>query len=521
MLEKENGLGWDGCGGSNECNPDNWKQPTGRPMKQSAIIIVFIILLVFDPGFLPAQSTFEFILEYPVRKSSSMALEEENGDIIAIVNERTGVDYSPSSSTRSYLLKFNSVGDTATFNYTFGDTLFNFHLINRAYNGGYLLAGNAITPDSAQLYLILVRTDCNLNKVWVKYHDMTSYWTFGISKVFKLNNKFLIAMEPAPDWPLSLFYFQLTWFDTLGNFVNSHQHLIKTHGPSDYMLNGDSTRIWAFSPMYKDGNNLPARLVFDTTPQFIDYSTRPFGDWYTTVLWHTDSTFLLTAEALRPNYAGSHDRDMWIISYDSLLNESHSNYFGTYDTLDMTGIRRNIDFRHPDTVYFAGWKHQNIGKPPPGRVSWIMTGQTDAQLQPRYLHFIGGDYYYETLYILATKDGGSLICARRFNHDTQVYDPVFLKLNNEGLLVGTNNPDIQQRMSLLYPNPAYDEVVLETYLDEAIIKVFDLNGSMVGQYSGVKGKNTINLSGLSAGVYVVSLYSKGKFIENHKLIKNQ
>jgi hypothetical protein len=42
-----------------------------------------------------------------------------------------------------------------------------------------------------------------------------------------------------------------------------------------------------------------------------------------------------------------------------------------------------------------------------------------------------------------------------------------------------------------------------------------------GQYNGVKGKNTINLSGLSAGVYVLSLYSKGKFIENHKLIKNQ
>ncbi len=72
---------------------------------------------------------------------------------------------------------------------------------------------------------------------------------------------------------------------------------------------------------------------------------------------------------------------------------------------------------------------------------------------------------------------------------------------------------------MLYPNPATDEVVLETYLDATAIKVFDSNGRMVRKIIGVKGKNTINLGGLPAGVYVLSLFANGEFIENHKLVK--
>jgi hypothetical protein len=492
-----------------------------RKMKRVIHILLFIYLLAIYPGFLTAQSTFEFVLEYPVRKSSRMAIEAENGDLIAIVSERTGVDYAPNSPTRSYLLRFTPQGDTTTYHYTFGDTLFNFSLIDRAYNGGYLLAGNALTPDSAQLFLILVRMDSDLNKVWVKYHDMTSYWFVSIRRVFHLNNKYLIALEPADQWPLPLVYHQLTWFDTLGNLGNYYQHEHKTHGSSDYLLNSDSTRIWAFSPTYKGDNNWPARLVFDTTPQFISHSIRPYGDWYTNVLWHTDSTFLLSASALRPDYAGSHDRDMWIISYDSMLNVIHSNYFGAYDTLVKTGTSRNIDFRHPDTVFFAGWKHQCIGKPPPGRVSWIMTGQTDAQLQPRYLHFIGGDYYYETHYILATKDGGSFICASRFNHNTQVYDPVFLKLNSEGMLVGTNKETIPLKKTAFWPNPFSEGLHYQTLQTGSQFLLFDITGKEMFSTTIHSTSGHIQTGKLPPGSYIYELRYTTGAIETGKLIKSQ
>lgn len=488
-------------------------------MKRATHILLFIHLLALSFSFLTAQNTFKFVLEYPVCKSSGMAIEEDNGDVIVIVNESTGVDYAPSTPIRAYLLRFTPQGDTITYNYSFGDTLFRFSNIVRAYNGGYIIAGGALTPDSGLLNLLLLRLDNDLSKVWVKYHDMSSYFNVGIRRVFLLNNKYLMAIEPAlfPGVPV---YHQLTWFDTLGNLKNYYLHNQRSSGPSDYLLNKDSTRIWAFSPAFTGSAGWPARLIFDTIPQFISSHIRPFGDYSSTVLWHTDSTFLLSAEELRPNYAGSHDEDMWIISYDSMLNVKHSNYFGAYDTLDVTGFGRNIDFRHPDTIYFAGFKHQRIGKPPPGRVSWIMTGQTNAQLQPRYLHFIGGDQYYETHYILATKDGGSFICAARFNHTTQVYDPVFLKLNIEGLLVGTNHEMIPVTKTVFWPNPFSERLQYHTLHTGSQFRMFDMAGKQVFFTTIHNTNGHIQTGNLLPGSYIYELRYTTGAIETGKLIKS-
>ncbi len=490
-----------------------------RMMKRTTLIVLLTLLLALLSGLLTSQSTFEFVLEYPVRKFSNNAIEEENGDVIAIISERTGVDYAPNTPTMAYLLRFTPQGDTTTYHYSFGDTLFNFYHIERAYNGGYLVAGEARSPDSGHLHLLLLRVDAALNKVWVKYHDMSNYFVAGIRRVFHLNNSYLMAIEPA-FFPGHSFDYQLTWFDSLGNMQSYYLHNQKSYGPSDYLLNHDSTRIWAFSPWFSGGGGWPARLVFDTTPQFISSSNLPFVGWSNTVLWHTDSTFLNSCEELRPGYAGSHDRDMWLVSYDSLLNVKQSNYFGAYDTLDIVGVGRDIDFRHSDTVFFAGLKHQRIGKPPPGRVSWIMTGQTDAQLQPRYLHFIGGDHYYESHYILATQDGGSFISAARFNHATQVYDPVFLKLNNEGLLVGTNKELIPIKKTVFWPNPFSKELQYHTMHTGSQFRMFNMAGKEVISVTIHSTSGLIQTGSLPPGSYIYELRYVTGTVETGKLIKS-
>ncbi len=490
-----------------------------RMMKRTTLIVLLTLLLALLSGLLTSQSTFEFVLEYPVRKFSNNAIEEENGDVIAIISERTGVDYAPNTPTMAYLLRFTPQGDTTTYHYSFGDTLFNFYHIERAYNGGYLVAGGALSPDSGHLHLLLLRVDASLNKVWVKYHDLSEYFAVSIQSIFHLNNSYLMAIEHSV-FPANQGKHQLTWFDTLGNMKASYVHHQPSSANSDYILNHDSTRIWAFSPMFSGSGGWPARLVFDTTPQFISSSTLPFGGSRNAVIWHTDSTFLYACEELRPNYAGSHDRDMWLVSYDSLLNVKQSNYFGAYDTLDIVGVGRDIDFRHSDTVFFAGLKHQRIGKPPPGRVSWIMTGQTDAQLQPRYLHFIGGDHYYESHYILATQDGGSFISAARFNHATQVYDPVFLKLNNEGLLVGTNKELIPIKKTVFWPNPFSKELQYHTMHTGSQFRMFNMAGKEVISVTIHSTSGLIQTGSLPPGSYIYELRYVTGTVETGKLIKS-
>lgn len=451
-----------------------------------------------------------------------MAIEAENGDIITIISERTGVNYGPSHRIRSYLLIFSSQGDTMTKYYSLGDTLFQFTLIDRAFNSGYLLAGSASIQDTDELYLVLMRVDDELNRVWVSYHDMSEYFGVAAIRLFLLNNKYLIAFETCT-FPCNRSSHNLVWLDTLGNIKSTYIYEHKSRSNSDYLLNHDSTRIWCFSPGLSVAGGYgwqPRRMVFDTALQYLGSQNLPIGGYQMTAKWHTDSTLVYSCDELRPSGGGSHDSEMWIIACDSMLNLNQSNYFGAYDTTDIPGFRNNLDLRHPDTVFFAGLKHQRIGKPPPGRVSWIMTGQTDAQLQPRYLHFIGGDHYYETYYILATRDGGSFICAARFNHETQVYDPVFLKLNSEGLLVSTTQRGIQLKESLIYPNPAHDHVIIESYLPAISIKIHDLSGRIVNLQNAWKGKTAFDISVLKPGTYIISIYSHNQFVESQKFVKH-
>ncbi|HOI31736.1 MAG TPA: hypothetical protein PLC47_03140, partial [Bacteroidales bacterium] len=77
-----------------------------------AILFTMLFLFSFLGEDILAQNTFVFELNYPTRKESRKAIEDEEGNIYALISEATGVDYAPSTPTKSYLLKFNPNGDT-------------------------------------------------------------------------------------------------------------------------------------------------------------------------------------------------------------------------------------------------------------------------------------------------------------------------------------------------------------------------------------------------------------------------
>jgi hypothetical protein len=131
------------------------------------------------------------------------------------------------------------------------------------------------------------------------------------------------------------------------------------------------------------------------------------------------------------NRTGAQDQDdeIWLAKYDTSLNMVFINSFGTADTMDNTPfVGAGAASIHPDTIYFAGYKHKTLFQPNPGMRNWIVAGQTDGQLQPRFVHYIGGDQYYETRYMLATSDGGFVIQAAVFNHQTSVYDLLLMTI---------------------------------------------------------------------------------------------
>jgi len=286
-------------------------------------------------------------------------------------------------------------------------------------------------------------------------------------------------------------------------------------------MSRDSTRIWLFSCGGLYPINGPSRTVFDTSFNYLyseSLNTSETGAGLFTVLWHSDSSFLLSFRGHRPG-APYQDDELFIKSYDTLLNTLHSNFFGAPDTNDYPAWVRSIDFINPDSIFFAGWKNNEIGYPSPNYITWIMTGQVDAELQPRYFHFIGGDADYEINYILAAKDGGSLICANRFDYETGVYDLLFLKLNNEGLLVGNKPPGIVLKRAMLWPNPVADRLYVQTALRNAKLIIYHIDGNPVSLHSLTSFVEEIDVTHLVPGLYIYSIFTQNGYSENGKFVK--
>jgi hypothetical protein len=481
-------------------------------------IIIVIFGLLLNSLSTIAQNTFEFWLEYPVRKWTANAVEDDHGNFIAIVSEMTGVEYSPSDATCAYLLKISSNGDTLTKHYQYGDTLFNFTNITKTNNGGYLIAGYSEVPNTNELYLLLMEVDTALNPIWVKHHDLSGYFTVGIRRCFPMENGYILSGFVCY-WPCAGLYPYFVRIDDKGNILHSFKYQDDALGEFEYLLTKDSMQIWLFTSGNLNPINGPSRAVFDTSFNHLYSESLPGTSMHMfTVLWQSDSTFLLSFNGQRPGVPYQDD-ELFINSYDTLLNTLHSNYFGAPDTNDYPAWVRSIDFINPDSIFFAGWKNNEIGYPSPNYITWIMTGQVDAVLQPRYLHFIGGDADYEINYILAAKDGGSLICANRFDYENVVYDLLFLKLNSEGLLVGNKPPGILLKRALVWPNPVTDRLYVQTALRDAKLIIYHTDGSPVSLHHLSSFVEEIDVTHFVPGLYIYTIITPDGYSENGKIIK--
>lgn len=490
-------------------------------MKTFLVATIFIMTLFIDGMNISAQTTYQFNLEYPVRKWSADAEEDNEGNFLVVVSERSGVEYSYSRALRAFLLKIDSQGDTLTKYYQFGDTLFNFTGITKISNGGYLVTGFSQLEENDVSSLLLMKIDDSLNPVWVRHHLISGYYSVGIRLVFKMNNGFILTGCVFSYPSLNIFpYFAR--IDNRGNIMHSYVYPDST--PPDefeYLLTKDSSQIWLFahsglSPIH----NSPSRAVFDTSFNHIFSEPLPssdMGDF--SALWYSDTTFLLSFNGQRPEMPYQDD-ELGIALIDGSLNILQQNLIGFQDTIDDPAERFAIDFKHTDSIYFLGDKNKYFGYPGTGVKSWIMTGQLDASFQLRYLNFISDNSYYETQYIKATRDGGSFICAGKWVPETQVYDLIFLKLNNEGLLLGNHPQEIKMKKAVLWPNPVSDQLFVQTALRNAKLIIYHIDGSIVLKYPLSKLVETIDVQYLSTGMYIYKIITPEGYHENGKFFKN-
>jgi len=467
-----------------------------------AVLLTMLLLFSFLSEDMLAQNTFEFELNYPIRKDSRIAIEDQLGNIYALISESTGVNFAPSTPTKSYLLKFNAYGDTSTIHFNLGDTLFRLSQIVKDKHNGYYLLGYAQPVEEEEVFLVIIGTDSDFNQLWTKYHLLGNYYRAAVDKVFEFDNKYMLLFTTC-DFPCTSDYLNFAWMDTTGMISDVTTFEYRTQPMPDYLLSPDSSQLWVFSmAMVGFYGSYPVRIQFDTTFQYIDAAYLPDGSHANTnVRWISDTTFLYSYNELRSN-STSNDDEMYLMISDTSLNAVHYEYYGEQNSKDVCGFgSNNIDFISPDSIFFIGYRNQKVGIPEPGRVSWLMTGQTDRQLQTRYFKYYGGDRYYDAFYVLATRDGGSFICGSWYNHDTHISNPIFLKLNEEGLITASSETFMKERNIAFWPVPFTSQLNYQSVLPFTRLQLYDNIGRLVYETIGQEPNGSIAVDHLDAGIY--------------------
>jgi len=466
-----------------------------------------------------AQNTFSFFLESDNINSPEDVFEDTEGNMVALLTEYTGKNYVPGGEAyRGGFLKFSPLGDTSTMYPVMGDTLFGLSAVTENNNGGYFLAGFSRLPDTTSASLMFMEVDGQFNKVWAKHHYFPDVYSFHIRTVIPEGNGYyvfgFVTFSITGSWrPF------LSRIDNQGNIIRYHIYHDGTIGHFEYTFNPDRNRIWLFSKGGLDPINGASRAVFDTNFNHL-YSEAldPHEMRNMTLRWKNDTSFYL-AHKCRRSGSPFQDDELCIGLYDTLMNLIYYNQFGEYDSFDYPALKYSISFQNDDSIFYAGTIGVYIGYPPQQYTNYLMMGQTDGQLQERYRRYFGGDGYYRANYIKATSDGGCFFAGRKFNHTTQVYEALFLKLNSMGELVYIVGPELPMHRFRIYPNPVTTHLHIETILPDYNFVIRDMYGRVFSEgFSGDKA-SIIDVSKFPAGTYVISITGDGIIIENQKFIK--
>jgi hypothetical protein len=229
-----------------------------------------------------------------------------------------------------------------------------------------------------------------------------------------------------------------------------------------------------------------------------------------------------------------------------LVNSSNNTYCGYYIyDIDYAG---NLSLITKSTGWgpASDWNALTVGDyDADGKDEFIVQRNFDNQLKIRKLvgtsiQTLGVDYFTEKQgsdNLLVSGDfstrsaNDELLVFRAFDGDAIMYEYKYQYLNDR--LVEKDGFDSRTELSennmqssveelekvVVYPNPANDQIVVATAFDEnTMLTICDLNGKIVLEQQLSQSKSSINIEGLSNGIYFLTIYSNSKRI-THKLVK--
>lgn len=458
--------------------------------------------------------------------------EDNKGNFVGI--------YSKGSATNGtaiyYLLKLDSKGDSiaAKVLTSHQDTIIVERGVWNLENDpvGYVLFENAYLAGNhhSQTFQIFTKLDEDFNIIWKKVFQLRPLSVWGYTIYFPQYHKLeaqenLFAANFHNDQK-TLVLFKFSDFgdslaartyhgDSAGRYVYDVTY---NHDSSGFVLQTSGAYddvFWSESEMIELDLNLE---------QIRALPHRRFFDRVSSCLL-PDGRLIVSGLFWFPFTNGKQQINLY--SFDTLLEVTDSASFTNPDRLinKHTGFR-HLDYYYPNAIYslctFDYEPDLWVGHP-----SWVAIGKFDQDLNLLTEKYFGGDAYYDFYFMTATKDGGLIFNANRFDYKTQYkeYDAYTVKYDSLELTVGIheevsqNIPYFGLKRAIVFPNPASEDIFVRTAeYQHALFELFSLTGSLVYSQSLCDLETRIKLRYFPNGLYFWAIRNETGLIEKGKII---
>ena len=200
-----------------------------------------------------------------------------------------------------------------------------------------------------------------------------------------------------------------------------------------------------------------------------------------------------------------------VINIDGTWEEQHD--FGISGVNDHAG---GADFVSTDNIYIARAAEME------GYTEWSLFNFKLDGTENWHHNYTYNGYHFTGFWACATNDNSCIILGRYQTENSSLneYDLVFMKLNEDGSVIGMGEPGEVKTGISLYPNPGTDKITINGSVAGCELSLFDNTGREV--YCKIlDGENaSLSVCNLSPGFYTYSVRSKNS-IYSGKWIKTK
>jgi hypothetical protein len=481
-----------------------------------------IILLIFCVNLSFAQQTFEKLISNPEDQIINDVVEDGEGNYLLVGR----VHQIENNYSSGYLIKIDSLGnlmhngliqETDTSSCQF----FNIHYYN---NNIYVLGSKWINyPNISKLWYI--KLNSTLEIVDEKLFNVpTGKWFSYMNSIIDSDNNLVLAgytgrIDNQQEYHIDPAFYKISLNgDSISsNFMSEAQvHRLAF----DIIENPDNTAYYAFVSRF-DNSSVGDKVILNRNLDSINIQPIPLGifDNYSPI-YLTDSSILLCGNG------SPYESELYALNVISINDQTELidyNYFKINDNMrDHPAVYNGVS-KNGDNIYIGGTSNFDYNNPFYSSMdSWFHLIKINPDITPIWEYWYGGDAYYQLYSILATSDGGCLMVGNRYDDEIQngERDIYIVKVNSDGLIVWTQEIEINNDPSVVYPNPGTNSLQVKTYQKEWLVELFNLNGQLMIKQQVNADENTIDTQMLKPGMYFYRLTDlKNKTLDSGKWVK--